>query len=113
MQVWGTLQFLGLEGQHEFSVVADVYCEVASINPSLIGNTPLARSHNTLHQTVRTAGGMWKLWAGCGLNPYKALCVRARVSIAVGSSMHRRMSTYAAMYTEMQEQTGEVRCCSD
>ena len=34
--VWGSLQFLGLERQHSFSVEADMYCEVASLDPRTV-----------------------------------------------------------------------------
>lgn len=39
--VWGTLQFLGLEQKHSFSVVADVYCEVMSLSSAsiVVGST--------------------------------------------------------------------------
>eukprot|EP01050_Picozoa_sp_SAG11_P009570 SAG11_NODE_910_length_6585_cov_7.205520_5_plen_84_part_00 len=49
---WGELQFLGLETERTISVIADSYCEIASIRPEDI-TSPSLRKKLVDYATLR------------------------------------------------------------
>ena len=49
---WGEMQFLGLQKKRTLTVVADIFCEVASIEPSQIV------SGSEVHERLKRYGEM-------------------------------------------------------
>ena len=114
---WGEMNFLGLEKQRTLSTVAESYCEIASLCPVRTrrpkrkrkrkrtdGFDLLFRDSRVLFPSCETPSRCTKILLSVTPEGRNRAIVFAttQANIAVGSTIHSRLSAYAKLRAEVE-----------